>query len=52
MPASKPWSSGVEIGEYSGVARVPRRVVERLYLGGHLLPGRGGYCAASTEGNT
>jgi hypothetical protein len=42
----------VEIGEYRGVVRVPRRAFERLYLGGHLLPGRGGYCAVSTEGNT
>jgi hypothetical protein len=26
----RPWSSGVEIGEYRGVVRVPRRVFQRL----------------------
>jgi hypothetical protein len=28
--SSKPWSSGVEIGEYRGIVRVPRRVSQRL----------------------
>ena len=30
MPSGRPWSSGVEIGEYRGVVRVPRRVFQRL----------------------
>ena len=30
MPIGGPWSSGVEIGEYCGVVRVPRRVFQRL----------------------
>ena len=29
-PSGRPWSSGVEIGEYSGIVRVPRRVFQRL----------------------
>jgi hypothetical protein len=43
---------GVEIGEYRDVVSVRRRVFQRLYLSDNLLPGRDGYCAASTEGNT
>jgi hypothetical protein len=30
MSSGRPWSSGVEIGEYRGVVRVPRRVFQRL----------------------
>jgi hypothetical protein len=30
MPSGKPWSSGVEIGEYHAVVWVPRRVFQRL----------------------
>ena len=29
MPSARPWSQ-VEIGEYRGVVRVPRRVFQRL----------------------
>ena len=43
---------GVEIGGHRDVVSVRRRIFQRLYLGDHLLPGRDGYCAASTEGNT
>ena len=30
MPSSRRWSSRSEIGEYSGVVRVPRRAFQRL----------------------
>jgi len=30
MPSGRRWSFSVEIGEYSGVMRVPRRVFQRL----------------------